>query len=212
MHEQVSFYGNSAVSVKLQEKPHFTYPWHFHSEYELVYVVKGEGKRFIANSVENFGVDDMVFLGSKLPHFWRADESYHQNESRKKVKYIVVQFSNTFFRTEIETYPEFNAIKDLFERADRGIHFSDDFAKNVKKEIVHLVNFDGFERTLRTLDILNTLAKCKNYRLLAGELYHVENFSYDGDRFTQVMHYLNTNYRNKIELKKVAEIAHLQEA
>ncbi len=41
MHEQVVIPGGSPVRVKWNDFPHFTFPWHFNSEYEIVFVNDG---------------------------------------------------------------------------------------------------------------------------------------------------------------------------
>lgn len=209
MHEQIDFPGRSAVKVKLQEKPHFTYPWHFHSEYELLYVLEGGGTRFVADNIEEFAAGDLVLLGSNLPHFWKTDPSYHAEGSKKKIKYIVVQFSNEFFKEAISEYPEFHLIKELLERSGQGIRFSNEFAQKTKSKIFKIVRSKGFERAILTLKLLQHLAKTDDYKLLAGELYQSENHDFTSDRMTKVMHYLNTAYLKKIELEKVAEVANL---
>lgn len=209
MHEQIDFPGRSAIRVKLQEKPHFTYPWHFHSEYELLYVVEGFGTRFVADNIESFGAGDLALVGSNLPHFWKSDESYHQPDNPKKIIYVVIQFPNEFFKEAISEYPEFHRIKDLLALSARGMHFTPELAQKAKRNIFKVVQSKGFERALLTLELLQFLAKTKEYRLLAGELYQVENHDFTNDRLTKVMHYLNTRYLKKVELEKVAEVAHL---
>jgi len=209
MHEQIDFPGRSAVKVKQQEKPHFTYPWHFHSEYELLYVIDGFGTSFVADSIENFYSGDLVLLGSNLPHFWKSDESFHDSRNQKKVNYIVVQFSNEFFKEAIAEYPEFRLIKQLLERSARGIRFHKKMASKMKTQLFELANSTGFDRTLKLLRFLQDLAKAGDYKLLAGELYQAENHHFTNDRLTKVMHYLNTCYLKNVELDKVAEVANL---
>jgi len=209
MHEQIDFPGRSAVKVKRQEKPHFTYPWHFHSEYEILYVIDGFGTSFVADSIEKFDSGDLALLGSNLPHFWKSDESFHSENNPKKVIYIVIQFSNAFFKEAILEYPEFHLIKELLERSASGIRFQHSFASKMKKQLFGLANSTGFERTIKLLGILQQFAKTKEYKLLAGELYQAENHNFTNDRLTKVMHYLNTCYLKNVELKKVAEIANL---
>lgn len=209
MHEQIDFPGRSAVKVKLQEKPHFTYPWHFHSEYELLYVMEGYGTSFVADNIEEFDAGDLALLGSNLPHFWKSDESYLDASNKKKIKYIVIQFSNEFFKEAISEYPEFNMIKELLERSGRGIRFSKEFAEETKRKIFKVVRSKGFDRALHTLKLLQHLSKSVDYKLLAGELYQIENHDFTNDRLTKVMHYLNTSYLKKVELEKVAEVANL---
>lgn len=209
MHEHIDFPGRSTVKVKWQEKPHFTYPWHFHSEYEILYVIDGYGTSFVADNIEEFTAGDLVLVGSNLPHFWKSDESFHSDKNRKKIKYIVIQFSNEFFREAISEYPDFHYIKILLERASRGIRFDTVFSEKVKKQLFELAAATGFERTIKLLVFLQRLAKTSKYRLLAGELYQIENHHFVSSRLNKVMHYLNANYLNKIELKKVAEVANL---
>ena len=52
MHEQIDFPGRAAVKVKWQKMPHFTFPWHFHNEFEILYVIDGIGTSFVADNIE----------------------------------------------------------------------------------------------------------------------------------------------------------------
>ena len=115
MHEQVSFAPRTMLKVKWDEFPHFTYPWHFHNEFEIVYVIKSSGKRFVADSVESYSDGDITMMGSNLPHFWKSHMPEGEDNS-KYVNAIVVQFHKDFFREEINSYPEFHHISDLLKR------------------------------------------------------------------------------------------------
>lgn len=209
MHEQIDFPGRSTVKIKWQEKPHFTYPWHFHSEYEILYIINGSGTSFVADHIEQFQAGDLVLIGSNLPHFWRSNESFLNSNGKLKVKYMVIQFPNNFFKEQIINYPEFHIIGELLERSSRGIRFSPEVANKVSKKIIKINKKKGLDRILALLQLLQYLAHSNDYKLLAGELYHDENHNFTSDRLTKVMHYLNTNYQRKIELSKVAEIANL---
>lgn len=212
MHEHIDFPGLSTVKVKLREMPHFTYPWHFHPEFEILYVIEGSGTRFVADNIEEFQSDDLTLIGSALPHFWRSDERYLNSNGKLKVKYIVIQFSNDFLKDEITHYPEYNLIGDLLKRASRGVHFSTDFTRKITDKIIKVSKSNGFERIILLQELLQALAKTNEYKLLAGELYQHENQNFTNYRLTKVMLFLNTNYQRKIELETVAEIANLHPA
>lgn len=209
MHEQIDFPGRAAVKVKWKKMPRFTYPWHFHNEYEILYVIDGAGTSFVADNIEEFRSGDLVLLGSNLPHFWKSDESFYTEESQNKVNYIVVQFCKEFFKEAISEYPEFHLIKELLERSSRGIRFSPDFSKTFGKRLIQFTKKKGFQRTLMLLELLQLLAKTDQYKLLAGELYQTENHDFTSDRLIKVMHFINSKYLNKIELAKVAGVANL---
>ncbi len=209
MQEHIDFPLRSAVKVKWQKVPHFTYPWHFHPEYEILYVINGSGTSFVADSTEPFNSGDLAFLGSNIPHFWRTDEKYHTKGSPHKINYIVIQFPGDMFRGTLFQYPEFHLIQELLERSMQGIRFLPPFSGKAGKQIMKIARSEGFNRILLLLRLLQDLAKTAHYRLLAGELYHRQSDSFIPDRLTNVLQYLNTHYQQKIELGKVAEIANL---
>jgi len=212
MHEHIDFPGLSTVKVKICDKPHFTYPWHFHPEFEMLYVIEGSGTRFVADNIEEFKSGDLTLLGSTLPHFWRSDEKYLKNEEDLRVKYVVIQFPSDFFKCEIQSYPEYHLIGDLLKRASRGVWFSPGFSEKVRKKVLKVANSIGFKRVIGMQELLHEMAKTNEYRLLAGELYQPESHNLSNFRLAKVIQFLNTNYQQKIELEKVAEIANLHPA
>ena len=212
MHEHIDFPGLSTVKVKLCDRPHFTYPWHFHPEFEMLYVIEGSGTRFVADSIEEFNSGDFALLGNTLPHFWRSGEKYLNGNGSLRVKYVVIQFPSDFLKNEIQNYPEYHLIGDLLKRASRGVWFSPGFSSQVQKKVIKIANTSGFERVILLQELLQAMAKTNEYRLLAGELYQPESHNFSNFRLAKVMQFLNTNYQQKIELDKVAEIANLHPA
>lgn len=204
MHEQVSFSPNTSLKVKWDDFPHFTYPWHFHSEYEIVFVLKSFGKRFVADSIDSFSDGDLVMLGSNLPHFWKSDDEFFTESGEHRVNAIVIQFSKDFFATEIENYPEFHSIKKLLKRAARGIKFNPDFSKKTGADLKRLLKLKDLERMLFFLKILDKMARTDQYRMLASDLYQIENHETLNGRLDKIMHFINHNYHRKILQEEIA--------
>lgn len=212
MHEHIDFPLQTAVKVKWQHKPHFTYPWHFHTEYEIIYVIEGTGNSFVGNSIESFEPGDVALLGSNLPHFWRSDEKYYAKNNQKKINYIVIQFSKELFDESLFRFVEFKTLRDLMKRSARGIRFLEPFNKKAGKKIMKIARSKGFKQFILFLELLQDFGTTEQYRLLAAESSDDEELNFTDDRMTNVLHYLNTSYRNKVELEKVANIAHLHPA
>ena len=59
-----SFYAYSYTTTS------FDFKWHFHPEYELTFIVKGNGHRLIGNSHQEFSDNDFVLIGPNIPHTW----------------------------------------------------------------------------------------------------------------------------------------------
>ena len=212
MHEQIDFPLQTAIKIKWQNKPHFTYPWHFHSEYEIIYVLQGTGNSFVANNIEHFQSGDLAMLGSNLPHFWRSDEKYHDDNSSENINYIVIQFSDELLHESLFRFVEFQVISDLLRRSARGIRFSGPFREKAGKKIVKIARSKGFRQLILLLELLHELGKTDQYHLLASESYKEQEQDFSNDRMARVLHYISTSYQQKIELEKVASIAHLHPA
>jgi len=207
MHEQLSFRGKTAVTVKWDDFPHFTFPWHFHPEYELVYVIKSFGKRFVGDHIEDFSNGDLVLLGSNLPHFWKNDDVFFRNDPAYKVNAIVIHFPADFFKQQIENYPEFLKIKELLQRSARGIRFHEPIAKSVGKKLEKLLKSKGLECTLDFVKILDKLARTKDYKILSSGNYNAELQNLSSSRIDKVLHIINSNYRENLKLETVANHA-----
>jgi len=203
MHEQVSFPPRTMLKVKWDDFPQFTYPWHFHSEFEIVYIIQSSGKRFVADCVEFFQEGDITLMGSNLPHFWKS-EIQADSENPCRVNAIVVQFHEDFFRDEINTYPEFHRIKKLLKRAARGIHFTSPVNEKIGKMLKRLLKLNGLERMLYFIKLIETMARTENYRILASQAYQLEEHREMNNRLDKIMHFINTNYQRKITQEEVA--------
>ncbi|MEQ8880927.1 MAG: AraC family transcriptional regulator [Cyclobacteriaceae bacterium] len=205
MHEQLSFNSTSSFRIKWDDFPHFTFPWHFHSEYEIVYVIQSFGKRFVGDHISEFDAGDLVLLGSNLPHFWKNDELFHQNNPKYWVNAVVIHFPVDFFKVEINTYPEFFRIKDLLSRAARGISFDLSVTKEIGPKLKDLLHLEGFNRTLSFLSILDEMAVAENYELLASKSFVPNVVDWSGDRLDKVMYLVNASYRQSLRLEDVAD-------
>lgn len=205
MHEQVSLPGGSPIKVKWDDCAHFTFPWHFHSEYEIVYVEKSYGKRFVADNIEYFKEGDLVMVGSNVPHFWKSDDVFYQEKGSDNVHAVVVQFSEHFLSGAIHEYPELQKIKELFKRAERGICFLSPDSESIGKKLKTLLDKKGFDRFLEFLHILGIMAETKNFRLLGTELYNKTIPTGTDEKLSGVLNYLNINYQDDISLKDLSD-------
>ena len=133
--------------------------WHIHPEIELVYINKGKGKRHIGNHLSYFNNSQLLLLGANLPHYGFTDMFTNRGSE------TIVQFKPDFLGESLFEVPEMSAIKSLLEKAKKGILYNLEIKKIVGPKIESLINYEGFERILKLLEVLNDLASSDDYTL-----------------------------------------------
>src|SRR6476469_5545135 len=119
--------------------------WHYHPEYELVYVEAATGIRHVGQNISSFMGSDLVLIGSNIPHL---NFDYGLKTAYKQ---IVVQLKENFMGDAIEESPELAAIKKLFDRAYLGLSFSGETKKAVSEKLKDLQKSDHFKQLLSLL-------------------------------------------------------------
>lgn len=207
MHEQIDFPGQSTIRLKWGEIPFLTYPWHYHSEYEILYLIESTGTRFVADHIEPFGPGDLVMVAGDLPHYWRNDEEYYLPGTGLKVKRFVIQFPRDFMQPVINAYPEFLTIKNLLLRSEKGIRFLPPQNEEIGQMLLELRDISGFRQIMRFLEILHYMAQNTNYKLLASDAYQPGRHEIFDNRLEKVIRFLTHNYQTQVRLEEVAQIA-----
>lgn len=204
LHENVVLEGDSPIRVKLNKIPHFTFPWHFHSEYEIIYIVEGYGIRHVGESREAFGPGDLVLMGSHLPHYWRSDDVFHQPNSDRSMHYYVLQFQSSFLSDAIEKYPELSSIRQLLAQSDNGLKFLPPYNTVFGEKIAEMYEQTGFTRFVNLLQLLEQMAQCKLTKTLSPTGVHIEPSPQMGERLNKLLAHINRSYQNKLTLYEIA--------
>lgn len=173
--------------------------WHFHPELELVYVNKGQGKTHIGNHLSYFNNSQLILIGSNLPHNGFTDRLTTNGTE------TTVQFKSSFLGKDFVNVPEMNAIVSLFDRARKGIRFKIDAKKKIGPKIDKLVEYEGLERVLKFLEILNYLATTDEYILLNADGFAFETEPQDSAKIDIIFKHVNRNFKNHISLDEIAD-------
>lgn len=179
------------------------HPWHYHPEYELTWIIRSEGTRFVGDSIRPYGAGDLVLIGPNLPHCW-------QNESdggRPRPQLILVQFDPACFGAAFLDLPELRAIKSLLERAGRGLSFDAAASVRVGTLLRNLVERQDLSRLARLLEILDVLATIQTVVPLASCGYQIFSNMNPGSRrkMDLVRRYVSDHMAEEIRQAQVAE-------
>lgn len=193
---------SSFYAYKLQV-PFFEFKWHYHPEYELTYIVKGNGYRIVGNSYEHFINGDLVLLGQNLPHTWSSkfeDDTFSEA--------VVIQFSEEFISPFLALNESF-LIKNMLETSVRGISFKAN--EELVSKIMDLTETKGINRILKLISILDTLSK-EQTKIIAPNTFHNVVSKKNEMRINKVCLFIQNNFGNKISLKQVAGLICLTES
>jgi AraC-like DNA-binding protein len=198
--------GEESFFAKAFDLPYFGTPWHYHPEFELVYIKTSLGKRIIGTTVSEFKAGDLTFLGPNLPHIYKNPEEYYRNDPNFRANSIVIHFLEKSIGKDFLNLPQSKNLRRLFEQSVHGIDIYGDTKQMVIGKMKELLMLKGMCRLICLLDILNLLAETSEYRLISPHGIITHN-ALDADRMEKVFEFVFHNFHNEIKLKEVATIA-----
>ena len=199
---------NKCFYIKKNIEPFFDPTFHSHNEFQLSYVVKGNGNRFIGNSLNPFSDGDTVLIGPNLPHVWKSHDSYFEHKEPNATTVIVIYFNKEILGESVYLKQEFQKIKVLFDMSYRGLHIQGKTSDKVGEMLRHLYTLEGVESVVLLLQILDMIASSDDIHFLT-DLEAVSFKESETNRIHKVYEYVMKNFKNKINLEKAAELANM---
>lgn len=120
--------------------------WHYHPEIELTHFTRGEGIRFVGDSIRQFKAPETVLLGSLLPHRWQVSESAG----------VALQFrigSGSVF-SEV---PEFRKLDSLWNSASEGLLFDGSLSERIADQLMKAVEQPSVSRLGNIIEVLGDI-------------------------------------------------------
>ena len=188
-----------------RRKTEFTYPIHCHLEYELNFIEHAPGvRRVVGDSAEVIGEYELVLItGKELEHVWE------QNACKSPLIHeITIQFSPNLFGNNILEKNQFNSIRKMLEKAQRGISFPMSSILKVYHLLEKLVSEEqSFYAVINFLTILYELSIEEDYKVLASSSFaKITDIHSESRRIQKVQNYINERYQQDIRLNLLAEL------
>ncbi|MES2110674.1 MAG: AraC family transcriptional regulator [Bacteroidota bacterium] len=180
-----------------------TFLWHYHPEFELVYVEADAGIRHVGTHVSTYTQSDLVFIGGNLPHLnfdYRLRSDYHQ---------IVIQLRTDFLGTALALAPEFSLIRQLFKAAEYGIAFNGETKLLVAEKLKQLGSLNSLEQLLELIGVFQLLAGSAETERLNSDLTSKDFILKDKIRMGAIYEYIDANFHQKPDVNIVAQKVNL---
>lgn len=197
---------NSSFRLLLNPRLSHIFYWHFHPEFELVYIEGANGTRHVGEHISRYEYNDLVFIGSNIPHL---NFDYMVKTDYEKV---VLQVRSDFLGNAFGNVPELSTIFRLFELSKYGIAFGTDTKTHIGKRLKVIAQLPHFEQFLEVLNIFQFLANTNDYILLHEKPVENQYNKRDQERIKRLYQFIDDNYQRKIELSEVASLSNLSEA
>ena len=198
------FTGNEkSVSLMVNPDLRHLFFWHFHPEFELVYIEGTDGTRHVGSHLSKYSGSDLVLIGSNIPHL---NFDYGVNSSYQK---RVIHFKEDFLSEGHSGIVEFSAISQLLTEAAYGLAFGPATKLSLRNQILSLKETDQFQLTLDSLSILNKLAKSKDITKLHDSPVQGHTGSRDHIRLKNIYAFVESHFMEKISNKDAADVANL---
>jgi AraC-like DNA-binding protein len=198
-----------SFSVRQDTVPYINNRWHLHLELELIHFKRGEGTQFVGDNIRRFKSGDVVLVGANLPHYWRFDDTFFEEEKKDMTDIRVAHFSENFLGDQFLQLPENNNIRAVFDKAKRGLQIQGKAGQKIAEILEQLLFVEGTQRIILMIEALAIISSCKQFLQLSSIGFKPDNFVQESDRINAVYEYSLKNFRRKIQLEEIAEVANI---
>ena len=201
--EQIKPDADSSFHILLTPRLNDIFLWHYHPEYEIVYITGANGTRHVGDHISRYEGSDLVFIGPNIPHL---NFDYGVKTDHRKV---VVQLKESFLGNLFGQAPEFAAIARLFELARAGVSFHGETKRQVGEQLEELANRPPFERLMALLSIFQQLATSTERTSLHGKPVTTTYNLAEQQRLKRMYQFIEENYQHKLDIMDVAKLTNL---
>ena len=204
--EEIAPPDGSSFSISVNPKMSDLFFWHFHPEYELVFIKGADNNRHVGSHISRFTQSDLVLIGSYIPHL---NFDYGLKGTYEK---IVIHLRPDFLEKEGLGTPEFENVRNLLKLSERGIAFGNKTKDKIENRLFNLPNLTKFDQFLELLRILNNLMASNDKEFLHGTPVKNQHTLKDHLRLKIIYQFIDNNYQEKITVKQVGDLVKLSEA
>ncbi|MBM1106876.1 helix-turn-helix domain-containing protein [Aurantibacter crassamenti] len=192
---------NNSILVQVDKSKLFYKHLHQHNEIQISYIVKGEGKLIVADSVYGFKPEDIFVIGASTPHLFKSSEQARTSHM------ISVFFTKDSLGKIFLEIPEMIELKQFFRVSAPSFKLisNNTIAHEMIRKLPNSIGIDKFIHFLKLIQILNK----EDSILLTNFIQPKRITKEEGRRMRLVFDFAINNFQTQIKLEEVASIIHL---
>lgn len=178
---------------------------HSHKNFELNYIVSGEGRRIVGDNISGFEKGDLVLLGPEIPHCWELLDAERDNVATC----IVTHFSENVVDSDFFKMPELEQVVSLLKQANHGIRFKTEDGSEIWQTLVELSESEGLEYYIGLLKVFNKLLQIEDREILSNPMNRSSVFSQNIEKINKVYEYVFQNIQEGIRLEDASSVLNM---
>ncbi|MGB7394603.1 MAG: AraC family transcriptional regulator [Pricia sp.] len=190
---------NESFIVEVDQGKTFYNKLHQHEEVQIAFIVSGQGKLIISDSIRPYSDGDLFVIGGNIPHLFqsleRADGHSHM---------ISLFFMEKSFEAHFEGIPELKTAQRFFHKTKGGFKPRTTNA-SMEKIMNELPKAGQFSKYILFLKLVEELSDCETMAL-TNFIYPKQNSSKDGERLQLVFDFVINNFQKEVTLKQVSNL------
>ena len=196
-----------AVKVQIDNLTHFYNHLHQHPEIQLTLIKESSGTLLAGNYVGRFDQEDVLVIGSNLPHIFRNDPVYFKKKLRARSTTLF--FDANVLGNQFLQISETNTLLPFLKNSIGGYRIVGNKKNRLRELILAIENTKGFDKLILFLEVLKLLSNKKEMLVLSTSLQQKVIGDFDGTRINKVLeHTFRESHRN-IMLVEIAGVANL---
>ncbi|MEZ4793344.1 MAG: AraC family transcriptional regulator [Gelidibacter sp.] len=175
---------------------------HQHEEIQLSIILEGEGTLLVGDTVNYYSKNDVLVIGSNLPHVLRSDFRASKTSYMMTLFFTKDSFGTDFFELE-----ELKELQKFFKQSKHGFKLVSK-KKLVKDLFLKLQDASKLDQFIILLQLLKVVSSA-NFNSLSSFIYDKKYSDNEGNRMRNVFEYTMNHFKTDISLETISEIANM---
>ena len=201
---------NSFIQYQEDRGNHFYDSLHQHSQAQLTLIIEGRGQLLVGDYVGRFEPGDVYLLAESIPHVFRSDSDYYQEDSNLKIGGNTLFFDFKAMSKAFSEVEDFHDLVHLNKKIAGCFKITGGTKEKITELLARFGEFSGLVRLRHCMHILSLLDFTSSDLVPLNQIPILKSMTErDGRRMDQVMRFILENSKRQIPLEEVAEQAYM---
>lgn len=184
---------------------------HRHEEYQLMWVIKGEGTLIANHNMLPFKSNDVFMIGPNQPHVFKSEEHYFKNKSgQHNIRGLALFFDPKGTLSPIFKMPTLEKENLFLNKSRGGFKVPEPMNHTLVAKLIEVEKTKGAQRLSYFFSLLHFLYQNKGeFQPLSGDFTEEIDSEDKGRRIQLLYDYILHNYYRPLSLEEVADHANL---